>query len=126
MIERYDDYSVLGHLDMIRRYDRAGDYPFEQVRDLVERILHHVIAGGKGIEVNTSCYRYRLPDLTPSREILKLYREMGGELITIGSDAHDSAWIGCRIRETQAELKRLGFPAVYTFENMKPIRHALV
>lgn len=125
VIQQYDDYSVLGHLDMIRRYDKAGEYPFEKVRDIVDEILRHVIAAGKGIEVNTSCYRYKLPGLTPSREILRRYRELGGEVITIGSDAHDNKWIGCKIAETQQELKEMGFRSVCTYERMRPIPHAI-
>lgn len=126
VVQQYDDYSVLGHLDMIRRYDPAGDYPFSRVRDIVEEILRIVIAKGKGIEVNTSCYRYQLPDLTPSREILKLYRELGGEIITIGSDAHSSEWIGCKAAETQKTLAALGYRHLYTFQKMKPICHPLL
>ena len=52
------------------------------------KILKTVIADGKGIEVNTSSYRYGLSDLTPSRDILKLYWELGGQILTIGSDSH--------------------------------------
>ncbi len=125
VVKNYDDYSILGHLDMICRYDRAGIYPFEKIKDLVEEILRLVIAKGRGIEVNTSCYRYKLPDLTPSRDILRLYRKLGGEIITIGSDAHTIPWIGWETKGTQEELKKLGFESVYTFEKMKPIRHSL-
>lgn len=121
VIRRYENYSVLGHLDMIRRYDKAGEYPFEKVRDLVEEILKTVIAQGKGIEVNTSCFRYGLPDLTPSREILTLYRNMGGKIVTIGSDSHREDHLGAKIKEMHRELKALGFDSVYTFEKMEPI-----
>ena len=126
VVKQYDGYSVLGHLDMIRRYDQAGPYPFELVRDLVEEILRVVIAKGKGIEVNTCCYRFNFPDLLPSREILKLYRELGGEIVTIGSDAHAPRWVGWDSEGTQGELRELGFEAVYTFEKMKPMRHAFL
>lgn len=115
----------MGHLDMIRRYDKAGEYPFEKVRDLVEEILKTVIARGKGIELNTSCFRYGLPDLTPGREILTLYRNMGGKILTIGSDTHREAHLGVRIKEMHGELKSLGFESVYTFEKMEPIAHRL-
>ena len=125
VIRRYEDYSVLGHLDMIRRYDKAGEYPFEKVRDLVEEILKTVIARGKGIELNTSCFRYGLPDLTPGREILTLYRNMGGKILTIGSDTHREAHLGVRIKEMHGELKSLGFESVYTFEKMEPIAHRI-
>ena len=54
LVKGYKNYSVLGHLDLIVRYDEAGVYPFEKVRPLIEEILKTVIADGKGIEVNTS------------------------------------------------------------------------
>lgn len=125
LIEQYTDYSVLGHLDVIRRYERSEYYEFEQVKDLVEEILRRVIAQGKGIEVNTSSFRYKLPDLTPGREILKMYKELGGEILTIGSDAHTNEWIGCEIKSIQDELKEMGFHAIYTFDQMQPVRHEL-
>ncbi len=86
VVKAYKNYSVLGHLDLIKRYDEAGIYPFENVKPMIEEILKIVIVDGKGIELNTSFHRYGLSDSMPSREILKLYRELGGEIITIGSD----------------------------------------
>lgn len=125
VVQNYQNYSVLGHLDMIRRYDPAGDYPFEKVKDLVDEILKTVIQNGKGIEVNTSCYRYHLPDLTPSHEILERYHNLGGHILTIGSDAHDGAWIGCKVQETQQELKRIGFSDICTYDRMVEVYHKL-
>ena len=86
VVECFRDYSVLGHLDLIRRYDPFGDYPFECVRDLVAEILRRVIDDGKGIEVNTSGMRYGLGDFQPSRQVLELYRDLGGTVVTVGSD----------------------------------------
>lgn len=125
VIRQYKDYSVLGHLDMITRYDLAGIYPFEKIRDIVTEILQQVIRDGKGIEVNTSCHRYGLTDLTPSRDILKLYKELGGTILTIGSDTHKPEHLAAYVRETIAELKELGFTSICTFQNMKPIFHAI-
>ncbi len=121
----YDDWSILGHLDMIKRYDLAGEYPFDKVRDLIAEILKVTIDKGKGIEVNTSCYRYKLPDLTPSHDILKLYKDLGGEIITVGSDTHAAEHLTYKIKDTYAELSRLGFKHIYTFDKMKPIAHDL-
>ena len=101
VIQRYKNYSVLGHLDMIKRYDRYGDYPFIKVAPIIEEILKQVIADGKGIEVNTSCYRYGLKDLTPSQDILKMYRQLGGKIITIGSDGHDETQNGFKTEKTK-------------------------
>lgn len=125
VVRDYKDYSVLGHMDLIARYDLAGVYPFEKVRPVIEDILRIVIADGKGIEVNTSSHRYGLTDTMPSANILKLYRDMGGRIITIGSDSHKPEHLGAYIRETQALLKSLGYKQFCTFEHMRPIFHDL-
>ena len=125
VVKHFKNYSVLGHMDLITRYDEAGIYPFERVRPIVEEILKTVIADGKGIEVNTSSHRYGLADTTPSVEILKLYRELGGRVITIGSDSHKAAHLGAYIGETMKLLRELGFRQYCTFEKMKPIFHDL-
>ena len=125
VVKAYKNYSVLGHLDLIKRYDEAGIYPFENVKPMIEEILKIVIADGKGIELNTSFHRYGLSDSMPSREILKLYRELGGEIITIGSDSHKPEHLGAYIDEGHEILKSLGYKQFCTFENMKPIFHDL-
>ena len=122
----FNDWSILGHLDMIKRYDLQGEYPFEKVRDLIAEILKLAIKKNKGIEVNTSCYRYKLPDLTPSHDILKLYKDLGGEILTVGSDTHEESHLAYKIKHTYAELSRLGFKHIYTFDKMKPIGHNLI
>lgn len=125
VISRYKDYSVLGHLDLIKRYDMAGDYPFEAVEEIITEILKKVIQDGKGIEVNTSSHRYGLKDLTPSRAILRLYKDLGGKVITIGSDSHEKHHLGAYIQDTKLELKALGYEQYCTFEGMQPIFHEL-
>lgn len=123
LVRRYRHYSVLAHPDLIARYDSAGPWPFEKLRPILTEILKTVIADGKGIEVNTSCHRYGLKDLTPSRDILRLYRELGGTVLTIGSDSHKKEHLGAFIRETMDELKEMGFEQFCTFEGMKPVFH---
>ena len=130
-VKNYHDYSVLGHLDLIARYDKAGVYPFAKTRDKIAEILKIVIADGKGIELNTSSVRYKIhnaqgkPELTPSREILALYKELGGRIITTGSDSHKPEHLGAYIAEQSQELKKLGFKEICTFEKMQPIFHKL-
>lgn len=123
VIKQYNNYSVLGHLDMIKRYDKQGIYPFGKIAMCVTSILKHVIKQGKGIEINTSSFRYGLDDLTPSREILTLYKELGGTIITIGSDAHDESYVGHNIAFVKSELKKLGFKQFCTFNKMEPVFH---
>ncbi len=125
LVQKFKHYSVLGHLDLISRYDKKGGFPFAQVAPQITQILKTVIADGKGIEVNTSSARYGLSGMTPSREILTLYRDLGGQILTIGSDSHKKAHLGAHLAETQRELKALGFDCFHTFQNMVPIAHPL-
>ena len=125
LVQNYHNYSVLGHMDLITRYDKAGVYPFEKLKPILTKILKIVIADGKGIEVNTSSHRYGLKDLTPSRDILKLYKELGGKIITIGSDSHKPEHLGAFVDETKEELKALGFEQICMFDKMKPVYHNL-
>ena len=90
------------------------------MRPIIEEILRAVIADGKGIEVNTSSHRYGLSDSTPSEDILRLYHELGGEVITIGSDSHAPEHLGAYLAEAQDQLRSLGYRYTCTFEGMKP------
>ncbi len=125
LVQTWQGYSCLAHMDLITRYDLAGRYPFEKLRPVLTEILKTVIQNGKGIEVNTSSHRYGLSDLTPSRDILGLYRDLGGRILTIGSDSHKPAHLGKYIPETMQELKDMGFDSFCTFDKMQPIFHAL-
>ncbi len=125
LVRNYHNYSILGHVDLITRYDKAGVYPFEKIKPILTEIFKTVIADGKGIEVNTSSHRYGLKDLTPGRDILKLYRELAGRIITIGSDSHKPEHLNAYIDETREELKKLGYTEFCTFQQMQPIFHKL-
>ena len=124
MMKVFKDYSVLSHLDLMRRYTVPKDY-FEETKDLVEDILKLAIANGKGIEINTSHVRYGVDGLTPSIEILKLYYEFGGTIITIGSDSHQEEHLGFMIKESKEVLRGIGFKYFCTFDKMKPTYHIL-
>lgn len=125
VVRNYKDYSVLGHLDLIRRYDKEGSFPFEKTKDIVTEILKQVIQDGKGIELNTSSFRYGLDDLMPSKHILSLYLELGGSILTIGSDSHKKEHLGMYIEEGKSILKQLGYKQYCSFSKMKPIFHDL-
>ncbi len=125
VVKNYKNYSVLGHMDLITRYDEAGIYPFEKIKPIIEEILKIVIADGKGIELNTSYHRYHLKDTTPCIEILKLYRELGGNIITLGSDSHKPEHLGAYMQEAKTILKALGFKHFCTYQAMQHIYHNL-
>lgn len=125
VMKNYKDYSVLGHLDAIKRDDQAGIFPFEKTKDIITEILLLAIQDGKGIEVNTSNERYGLKDLTPCKDILRLYHELGGEILTFGSDSHKEEQVGYHIINIKEEVKQLGFTKFCTFDQMKPCFHEL-
>ncbi len=125
VVKSYQGYSVLGHMDLITRYDRNGIYPFEKVEPIVTEILKTVIENGKGIEFNTSCHRYGLNDTTPSTDILKRYRALGGDIITIGSDSHSPEHLGTYIADAKQQLKALGFRFFCTYDGLRPVHHCL-
>lgn len=122
----FKDYSVLAHLDLIVRYDKNGVYPFENVKDMIAEILKLAIADGKGIELNTSSWKYGLADTQPSRAILKLYKDLGGRILTAGSDAHVAKMLADHLDEGYRILRdEIGFKEICTFEKMQPVFHAL-
>lgn len=125
VMRQFRHYSVLAHLDLIIRYDKKGVFSFKEVRDIIAEILKTAIEDGKGIEINTSSWHYGLSDTQPSREILQLYRDLGGRIITIGSDAHTTRYLGDHIKEAQEILKGIGFTEICTFDHMNPLFHRL-
>jgi len=118
-LKAYKNYDVLGHINVIDRY---GPYipDYAPYMDTIEKILKGLIHDGKGIEFNTSSYRYGMGERTkPSKEILELYKKLGGEIITVGSDAHKVQDIGTKYDTAISILKSHGFKYISTFENRK-------
>jgi len=64
-------------------------------------------------------------DLMPSTTILKLYKDLGGRIITLGSDSHNLANLGEHMDLVKEKLKELGFEEFCTFDSMNPIFHSL-
>ncbi|MEG0392220.1 MAG: histidinol-phosphatase HisJ family protein [Anaerovoracaceae bacterium] len=119
-LKEFNQYDVLGHFNVIDRYLYfKPDY--QNAMEIIEAILQHIIAQGKGIEVNTSSYRYGMGErTTPSREILTLYKDLGGEILTIGSDAHRPMDLAYGLDRAAALAKSCGFKYFTTFEQRKP------
>ena len=117
-------FNVLGHLTLPLRYFnemRGFHTSFDPYEGQIREILKTLIENGRGIELN--CNRGNMP--LPDEKWLKLYRELGGEVITLGTDAHTTGHVGRSVRERQALLKECGFTRFCTFEKRKPIWHAL-
>ena len=125
VVQKFENWSVIGHVDHIKRYDPLGPWPDENCRDIVAEIFKETIRRDKGIELNTSSIRYGLSDLTPSTEMLRLYRDLGGRILTIGSDSHKPEHLGAHIPAMRERLKELGFTEFCTFDHMEPAFHKL-
>lgn len=120
-IDIFPKISVYGHLDFINRYGREvyEDYKIldlEKHKDLIDKILRKLVEKNIGIEINTSGVRYGLSNFHPCKEILKKYRELGGKIITIGSDSHKTINIMQDFDRAKQELKKLGFEKFSTFD----------
>jgi len=123
-LARWGQFSVLGHLSLSLRYfrdQRGFPVTLDGFETEVEEIFRTLIRNGCGIEVNTN----RGGEPLPSAKWLKLYRALGGEVITLGSDVHGPAHIGIGIRENQLLLKECGFKRFCTFDKMRPVWHEL-
>lgn len=125
-MQMFHHYSCLAHLDLLARYDENGIYPFEKEKDIIAEILKYAIQDGKGIEINTSSWKYGLKDTQPSRAILKLYKDLGGKIITVGSDAHETKYLASHIKDAYDILKNeIGIDEICTFDHMRPIFHKI-
>lgn len=122
-VTQFDSYSILGHLDLIKRYQTPD--PKVDFTDIITEIFKTIIPKGKGIEVNTSGYSYGLDHHMPSEDILRLYKACGGEIITIGSDAHEKEHVGRHFTEVVHLLQEIGFHYLCTFTEQKPTFHSI-
>ncbi len=116
-----DGFDVYGHLDYAVRYcpDPTFVYNFKDYQDIFEVLLKHLIEKGKGIEINTAGIA-KIGYPHPHIETLKLYRALGGEIITIGSDAHKKEDIGFGFDVAETLLKSVGFQYYTVFKERKP------
>jgi histidinol-phosphatase (PHP family) len=122
-VKEFKDFQILGHLDLVKRYTKQASK--NDFHDLIQLIFAEIITHGKGIELNTSGFRYGLNSGMPSADILKLYKECGGEIITLGSDSHVETTLGYRFKESIELLQSIGFSYITTFDQGEPIFHAI-
>lgn len=120
---KFDEYDVLGHLDYIVRYgaEKDANYRYETYKDTIDKILLHLVEHEKGLELNTAGIRAGTKDVHPTLDILKKYKELGGRIVTIGSDAHNAKDIAADFDRAEAALKECGFSHYTMFVNRAPM-----
>ncbi len=122
-VSNYDEYDILGIFDSIDRYLLLqGQLPnYDLHFPLIKEILTILIAKGKSLEVNSSALRYGLDCFHPKLPILRLYKDLGGDNITIGSSSNTGENIGFQYRMIEKSLKELGFKHIHIYRKRKRI-----
>lgn len=127
-LKSFTDFCVYGHIDYIIRYipgqAQAAEkisYSYRDYADILDEVLKTIIHLGKGIEINSSGLKYGLKYAHPQPEVLKRYKELGGEIITIGSDAHRPEHLAYDFDLIPDILKDAGFRYYTTFTQQKPV-----
>lgn len=123
-----DCFQTLGHLDYVVRYgkSREKEYSYTDYEDIIDEILKLLIEKEKGLEVNSAGLKYGLPFAHPHPDVLKRYRELGGEIITIGADAHKPEHIAYDFAKAEEILKSCGFKYYTEFFEQKPVFKQLI
>ena len=115
-------FDVIGHFDLVKRYGVGYYGPFDPTvfSDRIHDILELAVEKGVGLEINTSGLRQAPRETYPALGILKCYRQLGGDVLTVGSDAHSVADLGRGIVQALALARQAGFRAITLFEERKP------
>ncbi len=121
-VKKYSNFDVFGHLDYTVRYGKNKDkeYSYKEFADITDEILKVLKDKEMGLELNTSGLRHGLKDFNPCREILIRYRQLGGEIITVGSDAHYLKDMAIDYNIANEVLKDCGFKYYTVYEKRIP------
>lgn len=116
------DFDSLGHLDLVRRYRPEALGPFDPSghEDAIREILRIIVRRGKAIEINTSPLRKGLGATCPDLTVLRWYKELGGEQVTVGSDSHGPEQVGTGFEVALGMLHAAGFDRITTFADRHP------
>lgn len=122
-VTNFNNYDVYGHLDYAIRYAPSKDdnYSYEKYSHVIDNILNAIIQSGRGIEINTGGLRKNLRSTNPHEDIIKRYVQLGGNIITIGSDAHSPSDIGKDFDVARKILIAAGINQYCIFKKRRPV-----
>lgn len=126
-IQAIQNFDVYGHLDYVVRYGptKNQNYSYSQYSEIIDEILRTLIARGKGIELNMAGFKYGLSHPNPCEEILKRYRALGGEILTLGADAHAPEHVAYDYHRLHGILSEAGFRHYTVFQKRNPVFYPL-
>ena len=121
-LDAFHDFDVYGHIDYVVRYGptKNENYDWTEYEEIINEILKKLIQLGKGIEINTGGFKYGLGHPNPTEAIIRRYKELGGEIITLGADAHSTEHVGFDFEKLPHILKDAGFEYYTIFRQRKP------
>lgn len=126
-LKLFSDIDVLGHIDYAVRYtpSKGASYDPGDYMDIIDEILTYIIKKDIGIDLNTSALSKGLNNPNPHPLILKRYKELGGNIITFGSDAHVPENVAGHFEDVREIAISCGFTEYYTFEARQKTSHRL-
>lgn len=125
-INSINNFDAFGHLDYISRYDDTKSYSSLDYKDYIDEILFLLIEKEKALEINSAGLRKNLCATNPDIYVIKRYKELGGQLITIGSDSHDDVHIAYGFDIVQKILIDAGFKHYNIYKQRKPYEISLI
>ncbi len=122
-INSFKDFDAYGHLDYIMRYSKEAQatLTYRDYGDIVDEILNLLIRNNIALEINTAAYKFGLSEPNPEINIIKRYKELGGNLITLGSDAHVTEHILVGYDKIKDVLLSCGFDEYVIYKNRQPV-----
>lgn len=121
-IQQFHKFDSLGHMDYIVRYAPSSyEYHPEDFMDILDEILKLIIRKDVALEINTSGWKTQGRCQNPHLDILKHYVQLGGELITIGSDAHTPEYVAYDFEQVPALIKKAGLHQYCVYQKRKPV-----
>ena len=123
----FSEMDVYGHIDYVVRYgpNQNRQYSYGRYKEILDEILRTLIRKNIGIELNTGGYHYGLGEPNPCVNIIRRYHELGGEIITIGADAHTPDKVGYAFDRAADVLRECGFSYYTVFKHRQPVFHKL-
>lgn len=126
ILKKASYYSVVGHINYPSKMEVFKERPmfYSDFPDILDEIFRILIQNGKGMEMNTSSLR-NCHSTDCVMDMLKRYKELGGEILTLGSDSHTTATLGFMYAEMLEVIKECGFDYIATFRGLKPVFHKI-
>lgn len=122
-IAAYKNFDTYAHIDYVIRYapEKNKGYTYKKYASVLDEALKAIISQNLALEINTAGYKYGLGQPNPQSDILKRYRELGGEKITIGADGHKPEHIAYDFDKARSLLTGLGFKYYTVFKKRRPV-----